>query len=103
MSAFLLSLASVRILETPVRNISIKKSKKKLAAVLASLLIPLFCVNAGWAYYVAGQDEQKYGLEEYLGAMSISNDVKPASGKKPVSSPLAVKEDLPALQLSGMF
>jgi peptidoglycan/LPS O-acetylase OafA/YrhL len=95
-SAFLLSLASVKILETPVRNISIKKSKKKLAAVLASLLIPLFCVNGGWAYYVAGQDEQRYDLKEYPGAMSISDDVKPASGKKPVPSPLTVKEDLPA-------
>jgi peptidoglycan/LPS O-acetylase OafA/YrhL len=94
--AFLLSLASVNVLETPVRNISIKQSKKKLAVVLASLLIPLICVNGGWAYYVAGQDEQRYDLEEYPGAMSISDGVKPAPDKQPVPSTLVVKEDLPA-------
>jgi peptidoglycan/LPS O-acetylase OafA/YrhL len=97
-SAFILSFISVKILETPVRKISIKHSKKKLAIVLAGLLIPLFCVNGVWAYFVSGQDqaEQKYNLEDYPGAMAISDSVEPVPDKEPVPSALAVKEDLPA-------
>ncbi len=96
MSAFLLSLISVRLLETPVRNISIRQSKKKLALILAIFVLSLFCVNGAWAYYVSGQNGQKYDLKEYPGAMAIAEGVKPDPDKKPVPSTIVVKEDLPS-------
>jgi peptidoglycan/LPS O-acetylase OafA/YrhL len=95
-AAFVLSFLSVKMLETPIRNINIKQSKRKLAVVLVSLLVPLFCVNSVWAYYVSEQDHKEYDMKKYPGAMAISDGVKPAPGKKPVPSSLAVKEDLPA-------
>jgi peptidoglycan/LPS O-acetylase OafA/YrhL len=96
LSAILLSFLSVKILETPVRKISVKQSKKRLATVLLGLILPLLCLNTVWALYVKDKNQQQYDLKEYPGARAISDNMEPAPDKKPVPSALTVKEDLPA-------
>ncbi|WP_201716725.1 acyltransferase family protein [Rossellomorea arthrocnemi] len=95
-SAFVLSFLSVKILETPVRKISVKQSKKRLASVLLGLILPLLCVNTVWALYVKDQGQQQYNLKEYPGARAISEGLESYPDKDPVPSALSVKEDLPS-------
>ncbi|MCR8851124.1 acyltransferase [Rossellomorea sp. SC111] len=94
--AFLLSFLSVKILEAPVRKISVKQSKKRLATILLVLILPLLCANTVWALYVKDQGQQQYDLKEYPGARAISDHLEYDPDKKPVPSTLSVKEDLPS-------
>jgi peptidoglycan/LPS O-acetylase OafA/YrhL len=93
---FVLSLLSVRLLETPVRQINIKHSKRKLTGALVAFLLPLFVVNTAWAVYVHQAPEGQVQKGDHPGAIAVFNQIEPEKGVDPMPSSLKVKEDMPS-------
>ncbi|MFC7321990.1 acyltransferase family protein [Halobacillus campisalis] len=94
----ILSILSVRILETPVRKINIKQSKLKLSAILFSLMLPVLVVYFSWgAYSEQVQDELsgEYSEEEYPGALAIHEGIEPPSDVEPISNTNDAESNLP--------
>ena len=121
LSAFLLSIISVKFLESPVRKLSVKQSKTKLTGILVSIMLPVLLVGISWGVYVNGQEsvieEIDFGndvvsedmkgnsdsesndeiiYEDYPGARSISHNIKPNADIKPFPSPVNAKDDFPS-------
>ena len=125
LSAFGLSIVSVKYLESPVRKISVTKSKTKLAGILVALMLPVLFVGTSWEVYVdklqeclneeftAGdylgenaisgdinqnsdiEPNEEYILEDYPGARSISHNIKPNSDIEPIPTSVNAKNDYP--------
>jgi len=102
LSAFVLSILSVKFLESPVRKLSIKQSKTKLAGILVALMLPVILVGTSWVVYVDKQEsinEEIIGSEsneDYPGARSISHNIKPNPDVEPFPSPVNAKKDFPS-------
>jgi len=118
LSAFVLSIVSVKFLEPPVRNLSIKQSKTKLAGILVSLMLPVLIIGTTWQVYLDKQESVNEDItfgenavsddmnknsdsesneeniyEDYPGARSISHNIKPNSDVKPLPSSVSAKKD----------
>ncbi len=94
-TAALLAWVSVKGMETPIRKMSVKTSKKKLLLTLAMFTVVVMGSNTAWGYYVHQKGEEGYSLTDYPGARAVSEGIIPAKGKAPAPSPTVVKEDLP--------
>jgi peptidoglycan/LPS O-acetylase OafA/YrhL len=95
-SAAILAYISVRMMEKPVRKMSVRTSKKKLIFTLALFLFTVMGSNTAWGYYVHQKGEETYAIGDYPGARALSEGITPAEGKAPAPSPALVKEDLPS-------
>ena len=108
LSAFMLSIVSVKFLESPVRKLSIKQSKTKLAGILVSLMLPVLLVGTSWGIYLDKQERINEEIivgdsgenrvsddifEDYPGARSISHNIKPNSDIETLPSPITAKKD----------
>jgi peptidoglycan/LPS O-acetylase OafA/YrhL len=107
LAAFLLAMVSVKGIEKPVRNMNIKHSKKRLVAVLATFMLPVFLFNMYWkvavdqtieAIALSSYTEESIEtlMEDYPGARAISQQVEPTPNLDFIPSTLHVKEHLPA-------
>ncbi|WP_041056623.1 acyltransferase family protein [Jeotgalibacillus campisalis] len=96
LSTFLLSILSIRLLESPVRKINIKESKGKLSAILAAFMLPVIITGISWSMYVNYfQAEEELPAEDYPGARMISNNVPAAPDLEPLPAAVNAKGDLP--------
>ncbi|MYL69346.1 acyltransferase family protein [Halobacillus litoralis] len=91
-----LAYLSVRFIETPVRSLSVKTSKKRIGMALTVFMFPVLIVNLGWEVYSSQVQSKSYEVEDYPGARMISDNVQPAAGKEPFPSTIQVQEELPA-------
>lgn len=84
----ILSIVTVKKIETPIRKISIKQSKKKLVITLAAFVIPLVLVNSSWNmfanYKVQAVFSGEYSIEDYPGAASLFENVVPNPDVEPI-------------------
>ncbi|SDI36735.1 Peptidoglycan/LPS O-acetylase OafA/YrhL, contains acyltransferase and SGNH-hydrolase domains [Alteribacillus persepolensis] len=96
--AFILSVASTKILESPIRGISVRTSKGKLAAVLACFMAPVIATGITWGAYVEesqGEVQEDYDVEDYPGARVISDGITPSEDKDPIPTSVQAKDHLP--------
>ncbi|WP_226582044.1 acyltransferase family protein [Halobacillus litoralis] len=89
-----LAYVSVHFIETPVRSLSVKTSKKKIVTALTVFMIPVLVVNLSWD--LLSNQSKAYTVEDYPGARAISDNVEPAPDKDPFPSTIQVQEQLPA-------
>jgi peptidoglycan/LPS O-acetylase OafA/YrhL len=103
--SILLSILSVKYLETPVRKIKINQSKWKLVSILVTFMIPVFIVNSAWGLalnqtvetvVILEEESIEEHVEDYPGARSISHNIVATTGIEIIPSPLHVKDHLPA-------
>lgn len=84
----ILSIVTVKKIETPVRKISTKHSKKKLAIILAAFVIPLVLVNSSWNIFANHKAQAvfsgEYSIEDYPGAASAFENVMPNPDVEPI-------------------
>lgn len=86
--AFLLSVLSIKGIEDPIRKINVKKSKKKLTAVLAALILPVVLAGSVWGLYLDQTTDSlngDYSVNDYPGARAVSENIEPTSGLEPLS------------------
>ncbi|WP_163539690.1 acyltransferase family protein [Gracilibacillus sp. YIM 98692] len=78
LTALVLSFASTKMLETPVRKISVKQSKVRLATVLVCFLLPVVAVGTSWNIHVKetlAEINEETDAEEELDAPSIHDHI----------------------------
>ncbi|RSL35381.1 acyltransferase [Salibacterium salarium] len=96
-TAFVLSVLSSKILESPVRTISVK-SKIKLPAILVTFMLPALLVTYFWGDYVNQSQEtlyKDYDVENYPGALSVSDNIEASPDKEPLPTAVQAEDDLP--------
>ncbi|MFD2044513.1 acyltransferase family protein [Ornithinibacillus salinisoli] len=83
----ILSIISVKVIETPIRKINIKQSRMKLAVILAIIIIPALSLNTSWGLYAnanQGKYTEVFNMEDYPGAFVVEEDIKPNPNKEPI-------------------
>lgn len=93
--AFLLSAATIRVVEAPVRGLNVRQSKKKVGKVLVALMVPALVVGVSWNALVQAGMNEVYAVEDYPGAGVVSGNIIPAEDVEPLPSPLTAEVDLP--------
>ena len=83
--AFVLSLITSRMLENPIRKISIRTEKRKIVGILTVILIPTFISAFVWLGYSNELREStlevySVKIEDYPGALSIYEEIEPKQG-----------------------
>jgi len=98
LSTFVLSILSIKLLETPVRKINVKQSKIKMSGILVAFILPVVIVGVSWMVYVDQSQARldEYSLVDHPGARSISNNITPSSKIKPIPSAIEAKGHLPS-------
>lgn len=102
-STFVLSILSIKLLETPVRKINVKQSKMKLLGILAAFVLPVVIVGVSWMVYVDQSQARldEYSLFDHPGARSISDNVTPNTDINPIPSAIEAKAHLPSFYEKG--
>ena len=117
LSAFVLSIITVKMLEAPVRKINVKNSKVRLGGILATFMLPVLFVGISWGVYIDQSQkasEKEYTdasenikvnagiesieediVEDYPGARTISENVKATKNLEPMPNPINAKMDVP--------
>ncbi|MDT8858821.1 acyltransferase [Alkalihalobacillus sp. MEB130] len=93
-----LSMISVKLLETPVRTLNVKKSKAKLTIILVSFMFPVLIVATTWSLYVThvqGHTSDTHSIEDYPGARAIFYGIEPTPGLDPLPNAVQAKAHLP--------
>lgn len=93
-----LSIVSVKIIETPVRIMNVKQSKRKLLKAIVTFMLPVILVNGLWGLVVNQKLNVfgEYSVEDYPGARAISDNINPTKGVPPTPSAISIKEELPS-------
>ncbi|MGM0898166.1 MAG: acyltransferase family protein [Bacillota bacterium] len=91
-----LSIMTIRLVEKPVREMPVKHSKKRLAKVLASLMMPAILVGATWGAFVQASSAGSFTTEDNPGARAVSENIQPVKGAEIQPDFLTAKEVLPA-------
>ncbi|WP_347862282.1 acyltransferase family protein [Salimicrobium sp. PL1-032A] len=97
-TTFVLSIVSVKFVETPIRNIDARKKKPKLAMILAAIMVPIFVVYFSWGAYAEQEQAERsaeYNVEEYPGAKVIEEGVEAPDGVEPILNPPDAESNLP--------
>lgn len=102
-SAFVLSIVSIKLLESPVRKMNVKTSKGKLSLILVAFILPVMLVGGSWKVYVDQSQSRldDYTLSDHPGARAISENVTPNPDIEPIPSAIEAKHHLPTLYESG--
>lgn len=95
LSTYILSVVSLKYIETPIRTMSVKESKAKIIKALVSLIIPIILLGSTWGIYVQAVMNQDYTVEDYPGGKVISENIQPAEGVGIVPDALQAKSHLP--------
>ncbi|MBT2583906.1 acyltransferase family protein [Planococcus sp. ISL-109] len=92
---FVLSIVSIRLVEAPVRQLPVKKSKKRLSTVLMTLMLPALLVGLSWGAFVQASTGGSFTTEDNPGARAVSEGIQPTRGADIQPDFLTAKEDLP--------
>ncbi len=95
--SFILSVVSIRLLEEPVRSLSVKKDRTKVKKYVAFFAVIAIVPTFSWAGYVEYAKASK-GLivvEDYPGARAISSQIEPKKRVEAYPDLLTIKEELP--------
>lgn len=114
LGAFVLSILSVKILESPVRKINVKQSKIKLAGIMVTFMLPVIFIGTSWGIYVDKLQEslekansesikvnvgvesiEESSVENHPGARTISDNIKANPDIDPIPNPINAKNDVP--------
>ena len=93
---YILSVASLKYIETPIRTMSVKNSKAKIGKALAALAVPIILVGSTWGMYVQASLNQEYTIEDHPGGKVISDNIRPSEEVGIIPDALQAKEHLPA-------
>ncbi|MUK87361.1 acyltransferase family protein [Ornithinibacillus sp. L9] len=83
----ILSIISAKLIEKPIRKISVRQSKVKLALILFVFIISVMLVNTSWGYYSNKKESKftdEYHVEDYPGAVAAFGNIKPNPDKEPI-------------------
>ncbi|MET3683060.1 peptidoglycan/LPS O-acetylase OafA/YrhL [Alkalibacillus flavidus] len=96
-AAFILSVVTSNVLESPVRNLNVRTQKRRLATILVTFLIPAVIVGVAWNQYIT--EAQASNLENISveGGPEPSADVFDTSLEDVQPSMIEVSSDLPVL------
>lgn len=101
----ILSIITVKLVETPIRKISVKQSKRKLVGSLAILIIPLVLLNTSWNIYANSKVDSvfsgAYTVEDYPGAAAAFGDAIANSDIEPIMQESEDSSLLPAFYSSS--
>ncbi|MGJ9458135.1 acyltransferase family protein [Oceanobacillus sp. CF4.6] len=101
----ILSYALTKILESPIRGLSVKHSKKKLIPILAAFVLSTVLANGAWAAYTNNEAQTsvlgKVIKEDYPGALAIHEDIQPNPDVEPLLEDPTAKESLPEFYSDG--
>ncbi|AKG03792.1 acyltransferase [Salimicrobium jeotgali] len=95
---FLLSVVSVRLVENPIRTINLREAKRKVAAVLVALVVPVLVVYFSWDIYASQAKDDlndDYNQQDYPGALAIDEGVDAPDGVEPILNPPGSESNLP--------
>ena len=92
---FILSVISIKLVEGPIREISVQKSKGRLVKVLLAIMLPAILVGASWSIFVQADSNGSYTTEENPGARAVSENITPKRNAELMPSMLQAKEHLP--------
>ncbi|WP_422123854.1 acyltransferase family protein [Planococcus sp. X10-3] len=92
---YLLSVISVKYIEAPIRDLSVKNSKAKIGKVLTAMALPVILLGSTWGIYVQASQNQEYTVEDHPGARAVSDNIQPAEGVDIIPGPLQAKSHLP--------
>ncbi|MGD7055216.1 acyltransferase family protein [Sutcliffiella horikoshii] len=98
--SFLLSFLSTKILEAPIRGLSIRESKWKLASLLIMIMLPVLGANTWWGIYMDRSEaafKQNFDIQDYPGARTIYENVDATPGLTPITTPLEATSQLPSM------
>lgn len=101
--SFVLSIVSIKYIEKPIREIDIKKSKKRLVKVIVALITPIILVGASWSVYIQLSLNGEYTAEENPGARAISHNITAVPGAELKPTMLQAKEQLPEFYSNGCY
>ncbi|WP_100333138.1 acyltransferase family protein [Bacillus alkalisoli] len=103
---YVLSLVTTRVLESPVRHLSVRHSKRKLAIILLSFALPVFVANFTWSVYLDRMEEEmkaQYEIQDYPGARVLYENVEATPGVVPIDTPLDATSRLPIFYADGCY
>ncbi|WP_217586453.1 acyltransferase family protein [Lentibacillus saliphilus] len=104
---FILSFVSTKVIESPIRKLSIKESKKKLAIILLLFMIPLLTMNTFWSQYHERAQEafqQQIDILDYPGARVLYDESVEATAEiTPIASPINANSPLPSFYEDDCF
>lgn len=90
--ALILSILSTKLLETPIRKLSVRKDRTKLLGIVGTLLISVLLFNSVWSYYYKSEGHlfvASHKLEDYPGALELLEGVE----VNPDLDPIMMGED----------
>ncbi|MFA9560422.1 acyltransferase family protein [Evansella sp. AB-rgal1] len=103
---FLLSILSTKLVESPIRGLSLKQSKRKIAFVLLLFLLPVLAANSYWDLHLEQVEEafrQQAVIEDYPGAHVLFKNVVAAEDVQPIGTPLDANSSMPTYHDDGCF
>lgn len=96
--AFLLAWITSKILEKPIRQISVKEAKRRLIGVLTGFIAPALFAAIFWLSYSNSLQENSLEIggvstQDYPGALSIYEGIVPTDGVDLLPSPVNAPSD----------
>lgn len=104
--AFVLAVFSTKVLEAPIRGMSLKHQKRKIATTLFMLFMMVIVVNTTWSVYHAQTEKdfkQNLRIEDYPGAKVLFEDIDVAPDIKPILTFSSDDNALPRFYQDGCY
>ncbi|SHF76410.1 acyltransferase family protein [Ornithinibacillus halophilus] len=104
--SFFLSLLSTRLLESPIRKLSVQESRGKILAIIVMFLALVLGSNTAWGlYHDSAQEEFNEQLEisDYPGARVLYDNVEATLDIEPIGTPVGEENKLPAFYQDGCY
>ena len=111
--AFILSVLSTKMIETPIRHsllyirkIPLKNSRPKLLTILSISLFFVVSINFAWADHLNNVEENQklnFNIEDYPGAKVLYESILPAPGVEPITTSPDATSHLPTFYTDGCY
>lgn len=95
---YILSFVTTNVLESPVRHLSIRHSKRKLSIILLSFALPVFITNISWSVYIDSLEaamKDQFEIHDYPGASVLYSNVEATPDIVPLAAALDAESMLP--------
>ncbi|WP_163969597.1 acyltransferase family protein [Oceanobacillus halotolerans] len=103
--ALSLSIITTKLIESPIRRLSVKQSKVKLISILFLFIVPVVALNIAWGQYLDKEQQylkEQYDTVDYPGARVLYDNIEAASDVKPIAS-LDPNNELPAFYTEDCY
>jgi peptidoglycan/LPS O-acetylase OafA/YrhL len=106
LTAFFLSVISSKLVESPIRNMKVQESPRKLAGILTLMMFPVLAMTISWNVYVNEMQEElyeQYEVADHPGALVLEDGVRAAEDAELLPTPVQAESDLPQFYDDNCF